>query len=165
MPVSRDQAFWKLFKAKTSVFDLKSEVKEDVLSEIVANLVKAGELDEKQTKPVLEALLERENLASTGVGQNVAIPHVKVPGLDRVVTSLCAHKAGLEWAAVDGEPVHVFFLVLRPEEPGEDHDPERHLDMMRWISELARNRDFRRFAVQAKTRKELVDLLKEMSTR
>jgi len=165
MPVSRDQAFWKLFKVKTSLFDLKAETKEGALEEIVANLVKAGELEQQHTKAVLGALTERENLASTGVGQNVAIPHVKVPGLDRVVTSLCAHKEGLEWAAVDGEPVHVCFLVLRPEEPGEDHDPERHLELMRWISELARNRDFRRFAVQSRTRRELVDLLKEMSNR
>ena len=165
MPVSRDQAFWKLFKVKNSIFDLKSDVKEDVLAEIVANLVKAGAIDESLTAAVLQALREREDLASTGIGLNVAIPHVKVAGIDQAVTSLCAHKAGVEWAAVDGEPVHVFFVVLRPEEPGENHDPERHLDMMRWIAELARNRDFRVFAARSKTRKELVDLLKEMSTR
>lgn len=163
MPVSRDQAFWKLFKAKTSVVNLKSDVKEDVLAEIVANLVKSGALPKNLTDKVLEALREREELASTGVGQNVAIPHVKIPGIDQAVTSLCTHNEGVEWAAVDGEPVHVFFVVLRPEEPGENHDPERHLEMMRWIADLSRNRDFRRFACVARTRKELVDLLKEMS--
>jgi PTS system nitrogen regulatory IIA component len=165
MPVSRDQAFWKLFKVKNSIFDLKSDVKEDVLVEIVANLVKAGAIDESLTSTVLQALREREELASTGIGQNVAIPHVKVAGIDEAVTSLCAHKEGVEWAAVDGEPVNVFFVVLRPEEPGANHDPERHLEMMRWIADLARNRDFRVFAARSKTRKELVDLLKEMSTR
>ena len=127
--------------------------------------MKAGAITESQTEAVLEALREREGLASTGIGQNVAIPHVKVAGIDQAVLSLCAHKEGVEWAAVDGEPVHVFFLVLRPEEAGDLHDPERHLEMMRWIADLARNRDFRRFATQARTRKELVDLLKEMSTR
>lgn len=165
MPVSRDQAFWKLFKVKNSIFDLKSDVKDDVLAEIVANLVKAGAIDESLTSSVLQALREREELASTGIGQNVAIPHVKVAGIDEAVTSLCAHKEGVEWAAVDGEPVGVFFVVLRPEEPGENHDPERHLEMMRWIADLARNRDFRVFAQRSKTRKELIDLLKEMSTR
>jgi len=165
MPVSRDQAFWKLFKVKNSIFDLKSDVKDDILHEIVANLVKAGAIEEDLREAVLQALREREELASTGIGQNVAIPHVKVAGIDQAVTSLCAHKEGVEWAAVDGEAVHVFFVVLRPEEPGENHDPERHLEMMRWIAELARNRDFRVFAQRSKTRKELVDLLKEMSTR
>ena len=97
------------------------------------------------------------------MGVNVAIPHVKLKGLERAAVSLAVHKEGLEWKALDGEPVHLFFTVLRPERAGELHDPERHLDMMKWVARLARDADFRRFAVNAKTKKELVDLLKEKS--
>jgi mannitol/fructose-specific phosphotransferase system IIA component (Ntr-type) len=111
----------------------------------------------------VKTLLEREELASTGVGQNVAIPHVKLEGLDEAVASLSVHNEGVEWAAVDGEPVQVLFTVLRPEHAGESHDPDRHLEMMRWVASLSRNGDFRNFAIQARTRTELVDLLKEMS--
>ena len=110
-----------------------------------------------------KALMERESLASTGLGRNVAIPHVKLKGLDRVVCSVSIHKEGLEWAAIDGEPVNIYFTVMRPERGGDQHDPERHLEMMTWIAKLAREPDFRRFAGRAKTKPELVDLLKEMS--
>ncbi|MCA8978829.1 MAG: PTS sugar transporter subunit IIA, partial [Planctomycetes bacterium] len=111
----------------------------------------------------VEALVAREDLGSTGVGAGVAIPHVKLKGLDRVACSVSIHKEGLEWAAIDGEPVSIFFTVLRPERAGDQHDPERHLEMMTWIAKLSRERDFRRFAGRAKTKTELVDLLKEMS--
>ena len=94
---------------------------------------------------------------------NVAIPHVKLAGLDKVAASLSVHTTGVEWAAVDGELVNIFFAILRPEEANDQHDPERHLDMMRWIARLARDSDFRSFAMQAHTKRELVDLLKEMA--
>jgi len=59
--------------------------------------------------------------------------------------------------------VHILFTVLRPDRPGDRHDPERHLSMMRWISKLGREADFRRFAMTVPNRTELVALLKEMS--
>lgn len=163
MPVSRAKPFWKQFRTKACSIAVKSGTKEEVLKELVANLVSAGSLDERLSRAAEEALLEREQLASTGVGQSVAIPHVKIAGLEEAVASLCVHRAGVAWAAVDGEPVHVFFTVLRPAQAGTRHDPERHLEMMKWIASLARNEDFRRFALQAKTKSELVDLLKEMT--
>ncbi len=92
---------------------------------------------------------------------NVAIPHVKLAGLEKAICSLGVHQAGAEWDAVDGAPVKILFTVLRPAEAGEQHDPEQHLEMMRWIAKLGRDADFRNFALQAKTKKELVDLLKD----
>jgi len=93
----------------------------------------------------------------------VSIPHVKLVGIDRALCALAIHREGVSWAAVDGAPVHILFTVLRPEKGGVDHDPERHLELMRWISKLARDPDFRRFALKARTKTELIDLLKEMS--
>ncbi len=163
MPPVETTNYWKLFKPKACSISMSSQDKDSALAEIVTNLVKAGTLAAELEQAALDALLKREQLASTGVGMNVAIPHVKIAGLESAVASLSVHTEGLEWAAVDGEPVTVLFTVLRPENPGENHDPEKHLEMMRWIARLARERDFRRFALQATTRTQLVDLLKEMS--
>ena len=163
MPVSPAKPFWKQFRPKSCSISIKSNTKDEVLKEVVANLVSGGSLDAGFASAAEEALLERELLASTGVGQNVAIPHVKIAGLEEAVASLCVHREGVEWAAVDGDPVHVFFTVLRPDQPGTRHDPERHLEMMKWIAALGRNGDFRSFSLQVKTKTELVDLLKEMS--
>lgn len=153
--------YWKLFRASTCSIRLKGATKSEVFEELVANLVAAKALAEDLEASALRALQEREKLASTGVGMNVAIPHVKLRGLEETVLSLSVHPIGVEWHALDGEPAHVIFTVLRPEAAGALHDPERHLALMRWISSLARDPDFRNFARAAKNRTDLIDLLRE----
>jgi len=155
--------FWKQFKPKSCSLSLKTTDKEQTLREIVDTMVKSEILPEDLEPEAIKALLERERLASTGVGMNVAIPHIMLAGLERVACTLSVHKEGVEWAAVDGEPVNIFFTVLRPDKASEHHDPEKHLEMMRWIAKLGRDGDFRAFASRAKTKTELVELLKEMS--
>lgn len=156
--------FWKSFKPKSCSVRLESASKEDALAELVQNLIDGETLPSRLRDDALSALLEREKLGSTGVGNGVAIPHVKLKGLERAACSLSVHTAGLEWQALDGGRVHLFFTVLRPDRQSENHDPQRHLEMMQWIARLAREPDFRRFALKVKTKTELVDLLKEMST-
>jgi len=156
--------WWKQFKPKGCSVRLKATEKEGLLQELIDNMVVAQLLSEELRESAVKALREREQLGSTGVGQGVAIPHVKLEGIARAVCSLSIHEEGIDWAAVDGAPVRIFFTVLRPPEASPAHDPERHLDMMRWIAKLARESDFRRFATSARTKTELVGLLKEMST-
>ncbi|MEM9382879.1 MAG: PTS sugar transporter subunit IIA [Planctomycetota bacterium] len=155
--------WYKRFKSKGCILKLKAETKADALDEVARQLESAGLLDEAQGAGARKALHAREQLASTGVGMSVAIPHVKLEGIEESVCSLAVSPAGIEWQAVDGGPVHILFTVLRPAEATEAHDPEDHLEMMRWIAKLARDADFRAFALQAKTKAELVGLLKEMS--
>jgi PTS system nitrogen regulatory IIA component len=147
-------SWWKNFKASACHHKLGAGSKDQALEAVVELLVKAKALDAK-------ALAAREELASTGVGMGVAIPHVKLAGLDSVVCSLVVLEEPVEWAAVDGDPVDVVFTILRPEERTDGHDPEEHLDMMRWIAGLSREADFRSFARQADKKSALVDLLKE----
>ena len=163
MPIATKD-YWKYFKPSACSLRLKGSTKDGVFEEILENLVKAKELDETLRAPALAALLEREGLASTGVGQRVAIPHVKLRGIEEAIFSLSVHPVGVDWNALDREPVSVFFAVLRPEMPSARHDPERHLELMRWISRICRASDFRRFVVRVETKTALVDLLKEMSS-
>ena len=155
--------FWKQFKPKSCSVRMKASTKDEALAELVDNLIQSDVLPATSREDALAALLEREKLGSTGVGAGVAIPHVKLRGIERVACSLAVHAEGLPWQAIDGAPVHILFVVLRPDKAGVEHDPERHLEMMRWVSRLARDADFRRFALRVKTKTELVDLLKEMS--
>ena len=99
--------WYKQFKPKACSIGLKATSKEEAIREVILNLVKAGLLDDSLQEAATTALLEREELASTGVGMNVAIPHVKLAGIDKAVCTLSIHKEGLEWAAVDGEPVFI----------------------------------------------------------
>ncbi len=155
--------YWKLFKPSACSVRLKGSTRQEVFEELVANFAAAGLLAEELRASALRALSERESVASTGVGQRVAIPHVKLAGLEEAIFSLSLHPLGVDWNSVDGAPVTILFTVLRPERAGERYRPERHLDMMRWISQLGRDPDFRRFVVTIPTRKGLVDLLREMS--
>lgn len=155
--------YWKLFKPAACCLKLEGKTKDEVFAELIENLVKAKCLESSLAPQARRALVEREGLASTGVGQRVAIPHVKLTGLEEAVFSLSIHPRGIEWSALDGDSVAILFTVLRPDRKSGRYDPERHLDMMRWISQLSRDADFRRFALGVTTKKALVDLLREMS--
>ena len=155
--------WYKKFKSKGCILKLKGDTKSAILDEIVDQLVSSKLLEGSLEDAARKALHAREDLASTGVGMNVAIPHVKVEGLQESLCSLSVTPDGIDWQAVDGADVQIVFTVLRPVEATETHDPEDHLEMMRWIAKLARAQDFRAFALQAKTKAELVSLLKEMA--
>jgi mannitol/fructose-specific phosphotransferase system IIA component (Ntr-type) len=155
--------YWKLFKPAACSLRLSGESREQVFTEIVDNLVKARCLEGKLKAAAQRALVEREGLASTGIGQGVAIPHVKLAGIEEAIFSLSLVPQGIAWASLDGQEVSILFTVLRPERGSARYNPERHLDMMRWISQLGRDPDFRRFALGVTTKKDLVDLLREMS--
>lgn len=155
--------FWKQFKVKSCSVRLKAASKADALAEAVQNMVEAEVLPTECAEPAVRALVDRERRGSTGVGMSVAIPHVKIAGIERAACSLSVHPHGLEWQAIDGAPVQILFTVLRPEAASTQHDPDRHLELLKWIARLSRDADFRRFALQVKTKNELIALLKEMS--
>ena len=155
--------YWRLFKPAACSLKLAGTSRPQVFAEIVDNLVKARLLEAKLRGAAERALVERETLASTGIGQGVAIPHVKLAGIEEALFSLSLVPQGIGWASLDGQDVSILFTVLRPERGSARYHPERHLDMMRWISQLGRDPDFRRFALGVTTKKGLVDLLREMS--
>jgi PTS system nitrogen regulatory IIA component len=84
---------------------------------------------------ILEALLERERLGSTGVGLGIAVPHGKLPGLGRLHGLFARLERPIEYDAVDDQPVDLIFLLLAPESAGADH-----LKALARISRLLRNR-------------------------
>jgi len=150
--------YWELFREEVIVLDLQSKAKEAVLREMVDTLVEGEVLSRKEGTKAFELLKKREQAGSTGIGSGVAIPHVKVPGTKTFHAAFGIHRGGVEYRSIDGEPVHLIFLVLRPEE-----DAEEHLRFLQWIARLGRNADFRRFALRAKDAQEVLALLKEMS--
>lgn len=82
---------------------------------------KAAELTGQAERDIFSTLLERERLGSTGVGHGVAIPHGKLPGLDRVVGLFARANNPLDYEALDDQPVDLLFVLLAPESSGADH--------------------------------------------
>jgi len=81
-------------------------------------------------------LYEREELDSTGLGSGVAIPHCKMEGLDAVVLAIGVHRRGVDFAAVDKQPVHLFFLIISP-----DDQPGAHLQALSAVSKWVKADD------------------------
>ena len=106
---------------------------------------------------VIRAILSREELGSTGIGQGVAVPHTRHPTVDRLVGTVALSKGGVEFAALDGEPVDILFLLISPLNQSGDH-----LRALENISRHLKNDNFVNFLRQAKSREQVVDLLEEI---
>jgi PTS system nitrogen regulatory IIA component len=97
---------------------LKVNGKKQALQEIAA---KAAALTGQSERTILEILLQRERLGSTGVGNGVAIPHGKLPKLDHIFGLFARLERPIDFEAMDGQPVDLIFLLLAPEGAGADH--------------------------------------------
>src|SRR6185503_15986920 len=97
---------------------LKVNGKKQAIQELAA---RAAELTGQSEKEILEILLQREKLGSTGVGSGVAIPHGKLPKLGQVFGLFARLERPVDFEALDGQPVDLIFLLLAPEGAGADH--------------------------------------------
>ncbi len=136
------------------VLDLQSSDKRDVLAEMAGALASAEpELDEER---LLEVLSERERLQSTGIGESVAIPHGKLAGLSRLLASFARSRTGVDFESIDGQPTHLFFLLVVPE-----HSGGQHLKALARISRFFRDATFRKRLLEAETRDEVFRAIEE----
>jgi PTS system nitrogen regulatory IIA component len=124
------------------VLDLESTAKDEVLAEMARSLAAAEPTVDAER--LLGVLREREALQSTGIGDGVAIPHGKLPGLDRLVASFARSRVGVDFASIDGQPTQLFFLLVVPE-----HSGGQHLKALARISRFLRDPDFREGLVSA----------------
>src|SRR6267143_7297060 len=122
--------------------DLKANEKAAVLGEMSAALARA--FPSLPGARLTEALLEREKLGSTGVGEGVAIPHGKLPGLPGLIAAFARKKAGVDFAAIDGKPTHLFFVLFAP-----DNSAGLHLKALARISRLFKQPQFRQAILNA----------------
>jgi PTS system fructose-specific IIA component/PTS system nitrogen regulatory IIA component len=135
---------------------LKSTRKEDVIREIVASLKGVGALKEADEEAVVAAILKREELGSTGIGNGVAVPHTKHASVDKLSATVAISRTGVEFSSLDGEPVYILFLVISPpDRPGD------HLRGLENISRHLRSPDFCNFLKQSTTCVDIWDLLVE----
>lgn len=141
---------------KAIVPRLAAVQRDEVIGEMIDALVAAGTVDATVRDEFVKAVIKREKRGSTGVGQGVAIPHVKSERISKLSVAVGVSATGVEFSALDRQPVHLVFLVLSPE-----NRPEEHLDAMQVIFSTLGQPQFRRFLRQATTVQEIVTLLEE----
>src|SRR6516225_5805669 len=130
--------------------------KEGVIREMVASLRTAGQVRPDDQEDIVRAILRRELLGSTGIGRGVAIPHTKHACVEKLVGTVALSKAGVGFDSLDGEPVHVFVLLVSPQDrPGD------HLRALENVSRRLREDGFVRSLRNAKTREQIWALLED----
>ena len=101
--------------------DLAAVDKEGAIREMVKSLQDAGKIEAGESESIVKAILKREELGSTGIGRGVAVPHTKHPSVDRLVGTVAVSRQGVDFTSLDGETVHLFFLLISPPDRPGDH--------------------------------------------
>ena len=134
--------------------ELRSRTKKEVLEELTVALSNCKANLNKEA--LVEVLLERERLGSTGIGDGIAIPHGKIQDLDELILSFGRSTQGIEFDSMDGRPTHLFFLLIAPE-----NSAGIHLRALAKISRLLKSAHFRQRLLEAETVEELFIVIQE----
>lgn len=147
MPTIRD-----LLQENLIIEELEAVDKQGVLREFARMLKSMNKVDNEED--ILRVLLEREALGSTGIGDGVAIPHGKLPMSSEMIVAFGRSNKGVDFQAMDSKPVHLFFLLVTPEDrPGD------HLKALARISRILKNSALRECLQTAPSRQELQRLI------
>ncbi len=123
---------------KAIITDLKSSKKDEVIRELVEALGNVGEIEKRNRNKLVEALIARESLGSTAIGQGIAIPHAKCDCVDKLVAAFGLSKKGVDFDSLDGELAYIFFLLVAPQDSAGPH-----LKALARISRLLKDKYFR----------------------
>jgi PTS system nitrogen regulatory IIA component len=141
------------------VTDSTAGSKDELLDECAAQAAKSQVLSKYNRKKLFKLLKQREDVGSTGFGDGVAIPHCSIDGLRDFVIGLIVIPAGVEFQALDGNPVHLAFVIIGPSE-----QRNRHIKILSAISKLVRNEEVRQKLMSPPSVEETRRLLTEHLT-
>jgi len=139
---------------KTIVPDLEGRTKKQVLEELIEAML--GEMPELDRDRLMAVLLERERLGSTGIGDGIAIPHGKIKDLDRLLLSFGKSSRGVDFESMDGKPVHLFFLLVAPE-----NCTGIHLRALARIARMLKNAPVRKRLISVNTQDEIYAVIQQ----
>ena len=137
-----------IFRKEYIIEELKAKSKRAVLAELSGVIRREdGTINHEL---VVNTLLDREKLGSTGIGDGIAIPHGKLADLDELIVSFGRSREGVEFDSMDGKPANLFFLLLAPE-----NTTGLHLKALAKISKMMKDNAFRKKLIEAKSKDEL----------
>jgi PTS system fructose-specific IIA component/PTS system nitrogen regulatory IIA component len=143
-------------KVESIKANVAADDKEGVIRELVGSLASAGAIQASEAESIIAAIMKREELGSTGIGRGVAVPHTKHPSVEHLVGTVGVSPEGVDFQSLDGDKVHLFFLLVSPpDRPGD------HLRALENSSRQLRDDTFCRFLKQAKSVQDIQQLLEE----
>ncbi len=149
--------FSELVCSNAIIPNMKANKRDEVVIELVNALAQAGRIPKRSSKSIAEAIIARENEASTGIGRGVAVPHVKSKLVREMAAAIGTSSAGIDFDSLDKQPVFSVILLVSPEDK-----PDIHLRAMETIFKRLQNDDFRKFLRQSQTVEQIKDLISEL---
>lgn len=142
-----------LLDTQTILPNLEAKDKAEILNKLVGAL--KGKVSDDKAEKILEAVIERENIMSTGVGKGLAIPHGKTAVVEQTYAAFAVLKEPVDYEAIDNEPVSMVFLLVGPQSSN-----SLHIKMLSRISRLMNNSDFRGRLRECTTAEEIIEQFK-----
>ena len=143
-----------ILSPETTIVGLEGNSKEEIIEELVDRLDAGNAISDRDK--VLQAVVEREKIMSTGIGDGIAIPHGKSDAVTRLVAALGTHRRGVDFEALDGEPAFVFFLLVSPANVSGPH-----IKALARISRLLKNDEFKKILIEASTPADVLEAIAE----
>ncbi|MBI5235808.1 MAG: PTS sugar transporter subunit IIA [Deltaproteobacteria bacterium] len=140
------------------IIDLKAREKAGILDEMARGVAsKVFGLDKGR---LLQAVLDREKLGTTGIGHGVAIPHGKIKGLAEIKVFFGRSLSGVDFNSIDGAPVHLFFMIIAPQSAA-----VTHLKILAGISQMLKNQECRTRLMRAENPSDVFRIIVEADRR
>ncbi|MFC1634841.1 PTS sugar transporter subunit IIA [Planctomycetota bacterium] len=136
--------------------ELQAADRDGVIIELISLLDKAGMFGKVKSSEIQKEMIKREKEASTGMGKGVAVPHVKHKAVKDVVAAIGLSSVGIDFSALDKQPVYSIILLVSPKE-----NPDRHLQAMESVFTHLQREKFRKFLRQCRTSEQIKDLVLE----
>ena len=143
-----------ILSVKSAIVGLRGETKDDIIEELVDSLEVGASITDRDK--VLQAVLEREKIMSTGIGDGIAIPHGKSDAVVELAAALGIHKRGVDFEALDGEPTFVFFLLVSPASISGPH-----IKALARISRMLKNDSFKKKLIEAESSEGILEAIGE----
>ncbi len=138
-----------ILSLESIIVDLKGESKEEIITELVNSLPIGDAITDRDQ--ALQAVLDREKIMSTGIGDGIAIPHGKSAAVNELVAAMGTQRRGMDFDALDGEPAYVFFLLVSP-----TRSSGPHIKALARISRLLKNEEFTKKLINASSAEEII---------
>ncbi|UCF95598.1 MAG: PTS sugar transporter subunit IIA [Desulfobacterales bacterium] len=133
--------------------DLKAQNKKGILEELVVPVARIAGVQQEE---LVRVLMERERLGSTGIGGGIGIPHGKLKALESLVLGFGLSRRGVDFESIDGQPTHIFFILITPE-----NSTGLHLKLLARISRILKNDSFKQRLMHASDGDEIYRIIKE----
>jgi fructose-specific phosphotransferase system IIA component len=143
-----------ILSVRSAIVGLQGETKDEIIEELVSSLEVGAAITDRDK--VLEAVLEREKIMSTGIGDGIAIPHGKSDAVVELAAALGIHKRGVDFEALDGEPAFVFFLLVSPANVSGPH-----IKALARISRMLKNDSFKKKLIEAEAAEQILGVIEE----